>query len=436
MSNILLACVLLLIGSNLASAAERPNIVLIVSDDHAWTDYGFMGHPHVRTPHLDRLASQSRTFTRGYVPASLCCPSLASIITGLYPHQHKVTSNDPPLPPGVPRRGFQQSAAFQAGRDVMNAHLAGVPTMPRVLGRQGYLSLQTGKWWQGHYRHGGFTHGMTQGGRHGDEGLDIGRKSIEPIVDFIDVARADSKPFFVWYAPLMPHSPHTPPERLLAKYAEQAPSEHMARYWAMIEWFDETVGRLLDHLEQRGLAENTVVLYVADNGWIQQIDDPRYAPKSKQSQYDGGLRSPIMVRWPGKVKPEVRSDLAISIDLMPTVLHLVGESPTPDMQGINLLDDAALADRCTIYGECFTHDAVDLNRPAANLRWRWLIDGDDKLIVPDPTNEPREVVELYQLTADPHEEKNLAAEEPQRVEALRAKLDAWWNPNCQAGSVD
>src|SRR5689334_25320374 len=83
-----------------------PNIVLIISDDQHWRDYSFMGHEHIRTPNIDRLASQSLVFTHGYVPSSLCCPSLASIITGLYPHQHLITSNDPPLPPGTPRKGF------------------------------------------------------------------------------------------------------------------------------------------------------------------------------------------------------------------------------------------------------------------------------------------------------------------------------------------
>src|SRR5207253_2459293 len=85
-------------------ARRPPNIVLIISDDQGWTDYSFMGHPHVRTPHLDRLAAQSLVFRRGYVPSSLCCPSLASVITGLYPHQHKITCNDPPEPQGI-RRG-------------------------------------------------------------------------------------------------------------------------------------------------------------------------------------------------------------------------------------------------------------------------------------------------------------------------------------------
>lgn len=409
-------------------AAERPNIVLIISDDHAWTDYGFMGHPQIRTPHLDRLAGESLTFRRGYVTSSLCCPSLASIITGLYPHQHKVTSNDPPLPEGRARRGFQQSAEFAAGREVMNRHLEAVPTLPRMLAALGYRSFQSGKWWQGEFRRGGFTHGMTRGQRHGDEGLDIGRKTMQPIYDFIDASQAAGDPFFVWYAPMMPHDPHTPPERLLAKYRNQAPSEHVAKYWAMVAWFDETVGSLLAHLDQRKLSEKTIVVYVADNGWIQNVDGPRYAPKSKQSQYDGGLRTPIMIRWPGHVAPSMSDELATSLDIVPTLIAAVGEKPSPQMQGINLLDAQAVKNRRAIYGECFTHNAVDLNHPAANLRWRWIIDEHWKLIVPDPKNEPGAPIELYDLATDPHEEKNLAVTDPQRVAGLEKSLAAWWNP--------
>src|SRR5687767_984041 len=95
----LFLCIVWLLAT--PSYAVPPNVVLIISDDHGWTDYGFMGHEKVRTPHLDRLASQSRVFPRGYVPASLCCPSLASIVTGKYPHQHRIVSNDPPLPEGL-----------------------------------------------------------------------------------------------------------------------------------------------------------------------------------------------------------------------------------------------------------------------------------------------------------------------------------------------
>lgn len=419
-------------------AAQLPNIVMIISDDHHWGDYSFMDHPVIKTPHIDRLASQSLVFTRGYVPSSLCCPSLASIITGLYPHQHKVTSNDPPLPTAPApkadgKKGAgkaasrQQSPEFLAGREVMNKHMEAVPTLPRVLQQKGYVSLQTGKWWQGHFSRGGFTHGMTKGSRHGDEGLDIGRKTMQPIYDFMDEAARAKKPFFVWYAPMMPHDPHTPPERLLEKYKDKTPSLHVAKYMAMVEWFDETIGDLLANLDRRGLAENTIVVYVTDNGWITNPETGRYAPKSKQSQYDGGLRTPIMIRWPGKVKPRRNdTELAMSVDLMPTLLNAVGLKPTRDMQGINLLDEKAVKARKAIYGECFTHNAVDLNQPAANLRWRWMIEGDWKLIVPDAKNEPKETIELYRITADIREETNLADKEAKRVEALKKKLDAWW----------
>jgi uncharacterized sulfatase len=410
-----------------AAAAKPPNIVLIISDDQAWTDYSFMGHTVIRTPHLDRLAAQSLLFPRGYVPSSLCCPSLASIITGLYPHQHKVTCNDPPNPANAKGPEFQKSAAFRDGRDVMIRHMESVPTLPRLLAQRGYLSLQTGKWWLGDFHHGGFTHGMTKGNRHGDEGLDIGRKTMQPIYDFIEQARKEDKPFFVWYAPMMPHDPHTPPERILAKYRDKTPSEHVAKYWAMVEWFDETCGQLLDHLDQKGLNENTIVLYVSDNGWIQSTDRPQYAPKSKQSPYDGGLRSPIMVRWPGKVKPQKSEHFAMSIDFMPTVLAAVGLKPTPEMQGVNLLDPQAVSKRKAIYGECFTHNFVDLNQPAANLRWRWVIEGDWKLIVPAPQNEPKGVMELYNLAKDSTEEKNLAPEQGDKVRQLSGLLDKWWD---------
>jgi uncharacterized sulfatase len=202
----------------------------------------------------------------------------------------------------------------------------------------------------------------------------------------------------------------------------------VARYWAMIEWFDETCGQLLDHLEAKGLAENTIVVYLADNGWIQNTDMPRYAPRSKQSQYDGGLRTPIMIRWPGHVQPRMSEELAMSIDLAPTLLTAVGLKPTSAMQGLNLLDPAAVQSRKAIFGECFTHNAVDIHQPATSLRWRWEITDGWKLIVPSPANEPDAPVELYHIAKDPFEKTNLAEEQPERVAKMRAAIDAWWKP--------
>jgi uncharacterized sulfatase len=250
---------------------------------------------------------------------------------------------------------------------------------------------------------------------------------MQPITDFIAAARTAGKPFFVWYAPLLPHDPHTPPERLLAKYRDKTDSIHVARYWANVEWFDETCGTLLDYLDREGLSENTLVLYVADNGWIQNPTAPRYAPRSKQSQYDGGLRTPILVRWPGRLTP-AQSDVPVSsLDLFPTILKACGVAAPAQLPGLDLTDAAALAARPALFGECFTHDALDLDVPAKNLRWRWVLAGGWKLIVPHAPNEAG-APELYHVAEDPHETRDLAAAEPARAAALRAQLDAWWTP--------
>ena len=146
-----------------AETNARPNILFIISDDQGWSDYGFMGHPHIATPHLDRLAAQSLTFTRGYTPVPLCRPSLASMVTGLYPHQHGVTGNDPTLPDkdanAKSQRGNPKYARYY---DTIVGNFANRPNLVRDLAAQGYLAFQTGKWWEGNpIKTAGFTHAMT-----------------------------------------------------------------------------------------------------------------------------------------------------------------------------------------------------------------------------------------------------------------------------------
>jgi uncharacterized sulfatase len=196
----------------------------------------------------------------------------------------------------------------------------------------------------------------------------------------------------------------------------------------MCEWFDETVGDVLERLERNGQAENTIVIYLHDNGWIQDEKANGYAPKSKRSQYDGGLRTPILIKWPGHVKAAVSDKLASSLDLAPTILTAVGSKPTKDMRGINLLDPHWVATRDAIYGEVFEHNAIDINKPSANLQYRWLIEGHWKLIVPHEPNVKDSKLELYDLSKDAHETKNLADKHPERVAELTRKLDAWWKP--------
>ncbi len=419
------------IASSEEGSIKRPNVLLIISDDHAWTDYGFMGHPHIKTPSIDKLASESLVFTRGYVPSSLCRPSLATMITGLYPHQHGITGNDPDLPdPKVNPMAGRANPQYARYYETLMERIEKVPTLPRILGEVGYVSLQTGKWWEGSYRRGGFTEGMThgdphRGGRHGDEGLKIGRQGLEPIFGFVRRAKAEGKPFFVWYAPMMPHSPHTPPQEILEKYLALNLTPAQARYYAMCEWFDATIGQLISFLESEGLRKNTVIVYLADNGWIQDPAKPnQFAPKSKRSPYDGGLRTPIIFSWPGRIKPQ-RDDTSLvsSIDIVPTVLHLCNIPCPPELPGLNVLDREALNKRRAVFGEVYAHNVADVDRPTKSLQYRWVVQDNWKLIVPA---DPAEHSELYQIIDDPHETDDLSTQYPDRVKQLKELLDAWW----------
>lgn len=403
------------------AAGRAPNIVFIVSDDQAWTDFGFMGHGAVRTPTLDKLAEEGAVFPNGYVPTALCRPSLASLLTGLYGHQHGITSNDPP--DGVDRR-------------LMERYIREAPALPRLLAKAGYRSYQSGKFWEGVYQNAGFSAGMTTEGRHGGPGLKIGRETMEPILRFINEHR--DQPFFLWYAPMMPHTPHNPPERLLSKYRQPGRHEAVAKYLAMIEWFDETCGTLLKAIDDAGLRDNTLIVFLADNGWIQaterrphpEVEGWRvmFGPKSKLSSYDGGLRTPVVLRWPGKVTPGRYLDLVTTIDLAPTALQAVGMAVPEEMPGLSLLPVVSGARtplvRDAIFGEIFLHTARDIHKPVSNLTHRWVRRGDWKLIVPEGGGSP----ELYNLLVDPCETVNHAEKEPDLLRDLSRVLDLWWKP--------
>ena len=361
-----LAFVALTITSGI-SAADSPNIVLILSDDQAWTDYGFMGHPDIKTPHLDELAKESVVFPRGYVPTALCRPSLMTLIT------HGMT------------RGFPQ-----------------------------------------------------RGGRHGDDGLKIGRAGMEPVTSFVDEAVKQDKPFFLWYAPFLPHTPHNPPERILARYRKDGRPITIAKYYAMCEWFDETCGQLIDHLEEKGVRENTLIVYVCDNGWIQNPEANGYAPRSKQTPYEGGIRTPIMYSWPGHLKSGIREEVVSSIDIVPTMLAAGGADIPKDLPGLNLLSNLGTGtriDRDAIFGESFAHDIADIEDPEASLLFRWCIQGRWKLLLTydgevnryqstHPRTEKRP--QLFDLLADPAEKKNLAADNPEIVARLAEKISDWY----------
>lgn len=402
---------------SLSAEPSKPNVILIISDDHGFNDYGFMGHEIVKTPHLDRMVAESLLYTRGYV-MPVCSPTLACLLTGKMPSAHGITGND--LSGGRSQPGQ---------REVLRERLLGNSlTLPKAVTEAGYLTFQTGKIWNGTYQQMGFTHGMTNTpGRHGDAGLDIGRKGMKPIFDFIDTAKAEKKPFFIWHAPFLPHTPHNPPERLLAKYKGKGPTKEAELYHAMVDWLDETTGEMDAYLEKNGLKENTVILYLADNGWDAAFAQKR--DRAKLSPFELGIRTPMFVRWPGKVKPS-RDDetLAHVIDFAPTILNITGAKNPGDLPGLNLTDRAAMMARKTVFVEAYTHDIADLTDPSKSRIADVVIDGWWKLIIPTGVKPdrsfsgvPRATV-LYDLKNDPLEKTDVSNQQPAAVARLRALL--------------
>ncbi len=448
-----------------ANAADRPNVVLILSDDQAYTDFGFMGNSLLHTPNLDRLAEQSACYTQAYVPSSVCRPSLATLLTGLYPHEHAVHFNHPP--PGNSRLNRMNSEDYYAARAEAERLFAQNRSLPAMLARHGYDSLQTGKFWEGHYRNAGFTQGMTTGRAagtdgcwdkvlpdgvtvahgNGDIGLTIGRVTMKPIAQFLDRHTApEAAPFFLWYAPVLPHEPHNAPQQYVDRYAN-APRvpRHLVHYYANCTWLDDTVGTLVRFLEERNLIDNTVILFLADNGWVPsktasaKTDAFGVDKRSKRSPFDRGLRTPLLIRWDGHVKPACHAAPVSSVDVVPTILNALDlAEEAGGLPGINLMPSAtgkaSLDPERPVFGEIYPGDASVLGHPARDVAYRWVRRGPWRLIVPHAhggrpawggyLQEPA----LYNDVDDPDEQKNLISDPQFTAVAaeLRKLLDDWW----------
>lgn len=460
---------ILVTAATVANAEKPPNVVLIISDDQAYTDFGFMGNDNVLTPNLDRLASQSARYVNGYVPSSVCRPSLVSILTGLYPHQHGVYFNHPP--PGFaaltksPAIGKEE---FDGLRERAASLIRSQPTLPRRLAAAGYRCFQTGKYWEGHWRNAGFTEGMTtaepspgakNGNKtlpngdvvahgNGDHGLSIGRETMQPIYDFID--DCDETPFMVWYAPFLPHTPHDSPKKYFDLYRDNSKiPEHRIPYYAAISQFDDTVGELVRSVEKRGLARKTIFVFVVDNGWEPDSNRFRAATRewdhtrrSKRAPFDFGLRTPILIRWDGHAVPTTHPEIVSSVDILPTVLAAVeistgaagspGQNLWPSATGNLLLDP----DR-PVFGEIYPGDATSLGHPEKDVAHRWVRKGNFKLITTHKQGAGRswgnylDGDALFDVVADPAESQNLI-ERPQlqsEIHSLRRLLDNWWKPD-------
>lgn len=444
-----------------------PNIVMLIADDQQYSDFGFMGNPRVQTPNLDELARGSAIYTDAYVPSSICRPSLVTLLTGLYPHQHGVHFNHPP--PGFAKLTKSLEigkSEFDQLRQQAIPLVRTRPTLPRLLATHGYRCFQTGKYWEGHWKHAGFTEGMTiaqpSGGLYGDKqlaggdwvahgngdhGLAIGRETMEPIATFLDDVQHD--PFFLWYAPFLPHTPHDSPEKYKrAVAANPDVKSHEIPYFAAIMQFDETVGRLMQMIERRGLKDNTLFIFVSDNGWApdpmrfrKSMNEWSHTRSSKRSPFEPGLRTPILIRWVGRTKAARHSALVNTIDLMPTLLDAAGVKDRPaGLPGISLWPSAigqrSLSHERAIFGEIYPGDATTIGAPERDLAYRWVRKGRYKLIVPhshgtqSPWNKYVEGPALFDLVRDPHERKNLILDRglDRVIKSLTEIMDGWWSP--------
>lgn len=434
-------------------AADKPNIVFILADDLGWADLGCYGADLHETPHLDRFAKESVRFTAACA-MPVCSPTRATLMTGKHAARLRMTIwSEGAIDGGPKNRKLLNGESFP---DLSHSET----TIAKHLHDAGYLTALVGKWHLGDANHYPETHSfdVNIGGTHwgapqtffwpysgaGRFGaqfrfvphLEFGKPG-EYLTDRLTdealrvVDRAGGKPFFLYLAH---HSVHTPIEakaddvkHFQAKLRDGLNHQH-ATYAAMVKNLDENVGRVLAHLKRRGLDRNTVVIFTSDNGGYVNFDKGEKIPvtsnaplrSGKGSLYEGGVRVPLMVRWPG-VTPAgaVCNEPVILTDLFQTLLGAAGLPPSTNaVDSVNLApllkNPAAKLDRDTLFFH-FPHYYATTT-PVSAIRTR-----DWKLLEYFEDNR----VELFNLRDDPGEQRDLAGQMSDKAGELRQRLRAW-----------
>jgi len=432
----LLACLVALAANAAVAqqtpAAERPNFLIILTDDHGYGDVSTYHPSDCRTPNIDRLAAEGMLFTGMRANCTVCSPSRAALLTGRYADRVGV--------PGVIRTRPEDSWGY---------FKPGVPTLADELKRAGYYTGAVGKWHLGlespntpnergfdhfHGFLGDMMESYTTHLRHGENYMRLNGQTIDPpghatdlftqwAVDYLrERAKKPDQPFFLYLAYNAPHFPIEPPSEWLDRVKERAPEldPKRAANVAFVEHLDDRIGRVLAALEAAGLERNTLVAFTADNGGSlphAQNNDPWR--DGKTSHYDGGLRVPFLVRFPGVVKPGSRSDYAgLSFDLFPTFLELANIERSAELDAVSLLPvlKGGSIDR--------RRDLYFVRReggPVHNGKsYEALIRGPWKLM----QNSPYGPLELYDLANDPQEKNDLAAKNRKIVNELSTALRA------------
>ena len=429
-STVLVSTVVLGALPGLAAEGKRPlNFIVILMDDMGWRDVGFMGNQFVETPNIDRLTKTGLVFSQAYASAPNCAPTRACLMSGQYTPRHGIyTVVDPRQPVGSPWHKLTAAMSkSELGTDVV--------TIAESLQTNGYATAFFGMWNLGRGRTGPVTPG-GQGFKHVvfPENLDFAKDAYfnkqgnylsdrltDEVLKFVDENR--EKPFFVYLPDHAVHAPFEPKPDLLKKYEQKVKQSGDRRddpaYAATIEAVDQNVGRLVEALQRRKLIDNTVIIFTSDNGGTQQYTAPLKG--SKGQLYEGGIRIPLVVSWPGLLKQGGQCDASVSsIDLYPTLLELAGV-PAPQGQpldGVSLVpafNGATELARPRLFWHfpCYVGKAT----PSSAVR-----EGDFKLIEFFEEGGRRE---LYNLRSDPNEEHDLISAMPEKAAALYQTLQAW-----------
>ena len=442
---------------------KKPNIVFILIDDLGWTDTGCYGSKFYETPNINRLAAEGMRFTDAYAACAVCSPTRAAVMTGRYPARLGVTDWI---------RSRFQGGEIPADKKNPTEYVGGTnkkllcppnalwmeleeTTIAEALKSAGYTSCHIGKWHLGandwypdrqgfDYNIGGCDFGQPptyfdpyyrkgQGAiptlntrRQGEYLTD---READEAVKFI--RRHKDKPFFLYMAHYAVHGPIQGKADLVAKYEAKMPTNHKnPKYAAMVESVDDAVGRICSVLDELNLAENTIIFFTSDNGGVMGITNNAPLRSGKGFPYEGGIREPLLVRWPNVIKPgTVSSEPVTSVDYFPTICKAAGV-PLPRDRNI---------DGVSLLGHLKTNGLQKLNRDA--LFWHFphyrgsvvpysiIREGNWKLIKRYDTSAssavPGKAFELFNLKGDLSEENDLSDVLPSKVRQLDAKLRRW-----------
>ncbi len=431
----------------LTSAPRRPNFLLILIDDLGWNNVGFMGSRFYETPNLDRLARDSVVFTNAYANAPNCAPTRACLLTGQYTPRHGIYTV------GNSARG---KARFRKLIPVPNRTVLprSEVTLAEALKPAGYVSASIGKWHLGRDPESGpVSQGfdLNVGGydkghpvsyfspyhnpflSDGPEGEYLTDRLTDEAITFLRKNR--SRPFFLYFPTYAVHTPLQAPAELVAKYRRKKPDGGQANpaHGAMMENVDWNVGRLLNALDDLGLAKNTVTFFLSDNGGVKGITSMAPLRGGKGMLYEGGIRIPAFIHWPGVTDGGREcSEPILGMDVYPTILEMAGVAPprkhvidgvslVPLLRGERTLRREAIFWHFPAYLQAAfdmseARDPYFRTRPCSVIRA-----GDWKLI----EYFEDDALELYNLSEDIGEKTNLAAKLPGKTRELHERLVAW-----------